>query len=382
VNPAEVREPAEAEEPAEDPVQATAQARAQARDQDFAELGGLMLARGTVDRVSVRRGDPEWVATAWADPRTRVLVLDTSGQALVQFGDKAAELVLVPPSEAPDGLSFLLGVDGDGVTYFGLLERPAEPLEADAPPAADGPSAADGPPAADGPAEKPARPEQQTTQQQAAWLAQAGPGERRAGLREAAALLGDRDAGLFTHAVALANWHVSHTHCPRCGALTETFAAGHAQRCPVDGSEHFPRIDPAVIMLVTDRDDRCLLARNRRWPQRRVSILAGFVEPGESAEQAVAREVGEETGITVSRVRYVGSQPWPMPQSLMLGFRAVATGELSLRVDEEEIAEAQWYGRDELRAALAAGDVLLPPPVSIAHRLIESWYGEELPGVW
>jgi NAD+ diphosphatase len=323
-----------------------------------------MLARSTVDRVSVRRGDPEWVAAAWADPRTRVVVLDTTGQAVVRFGDNQAELVLVPPGEAPDGLSFLLGVDDDGVTYFGVLERPADTPE---------PS---------GPDEEPARPEQQTTQQQAAWLAKAGPGERKAGLREAAALLGDRDAGLFTHAVALANWHVSHTHCPRCGALTETFAAGHAQRCPVDGSEHFPRIDPAVIMLVTDQDDRCLLARNRRWPQRRVSILAGFVEPGESAEQAVAREVSEETGIAVSRVRYVGSQPWPMPQSLMLGFRAVASGDLSLRVDDEEIAEAQWYSRDELRAALAAGDILLPPPVSIAHQLIQSWYGEDLPGAW
>jgi hypothetical protein len=129
VSPAEAREPAETPEPTEDPVQARAEARAQARAQDFAELGGLMLARSTVDRVSVRRGDPEWVAAAWADPHTRVLVLDTSGQALVRFGDKEAELVLVPPSAAPGGLSFLLGVDDDGVTYFGLLERPADALE-------------------------------------------------------------------------------------------------------------------------------------------------------------------------------------------------------------------------------------------------------------
>jgi NAD+ diphosphatase len=203
---------------------------------------------------------------------------------------------------------------------------------------------------------------------------------RPAGLREAASLLSDRDAGLLTHAVALANWHAVHTHCPRCGALTQPIAAGNAQRCPNDGSEHFPRIDPAVIMLVTDPDDRCLLARNRRWPERRVSILAGFVEPGESAEQAVTREVKEETAISAGRVRYVGSQPWPMPQSLMLGFRAEATGDLDVQVDDEEIAEAHWYSRDELRAALAAEEVLLPPPVSIAHRLIESWYGEELPG--
>ena len=218
--------------------------------------------------------------------------------------------------------------------------------------------------------------------EQAAWLKRQPPGVRPAGLREAAALLGDRDAGLFTHAVALANWHVSHTHCPRDGTPTQPIAAGHARRCPTDGSEHFPRIDPAVIMLVTDPDDRCLLARNKRWPERRVSVLAGFVEPGESAEQAVTREVAEETWIVVSQVRYMGSQPWPMPQSLMLGFRAVASGPLDLRVDDEEIAEAHWFSRDELRAALAADEILLPPPVSIAHQLIQSWYGEELPGVW
>ena len=240
---------------------------------------------------------------------------------------------------------------------------------------------APGPDAAEQDAAPPA-PEQQTVTEQAAWLARARPGLRPAGLREAAALLNDRDAGLFTHAVALANWHATHTHCPRCGTPTVTVAAGHAQRCPADGSEHFPRIDPAVIMLVTDPDDRCLLARNRRWPERRVSILAGFVEPGESAEQAVAREVQEETGIAVAQVRYVGSQPWPMPQSLMLGFRAAASGDLELRVDDDEIAEAHWYSREELRRALAAQEILLPPPVSIAHRLIESWYGEELPGAW
>jgi NAD+ diphosphatase len=332
--------------------------------QDYAgELGGFVLARSAVDRMSARRGDAEWLAAAWADPKTRVLVLDEA-RALVRFGDQDAELVLTGPEEAPEGLNFLLGVDDDGVTYFGVLGPPGW-LDA---------RAADQAPA-------PAGPEQQTVSEQA-WLHRQEPGVRPAGLREAAALLGDRDAGLFTHAVALANWHVSHTHCPRDGTPTQPIAAGHARRCPTDGSEHFPRIDPAVIMLVTDPDDRCLLARNVRWPERRVSILAGFVEPGESAEQAVAREVAEETSIAVSQVRYVGSQPWPMPQSLMLGFRAVAGGPLDLRVDDEEIAEARWFSRDELRAALAAREVLLPPPVSIAHRLIESWYGEELPGVW
>ncbi|HEY8045890.1 MAG TPA: NAD(+) diphosphatase [Streptosporangiaceae bacterium] len=381
--------------------------------QEYAgELGGFVLARGTLDRVGIRRGDADWLAAAWADPGTRVLVLDND-RALVRFGDKEAELILVPPAEAPEGLRLLLGVDDADVAYFGVMGPPGclDPLESLATPEAvagqepapeEPPREAPGEtaepataepaagqqvpaevvvPAEDVPAEDvPA--EQQTVTEQAAWLARARPGLRPAGLREAAALLNDRDAGLFTHAVALANWHSTHTHCPRCGTLTVTVAAGHAQRCPADGSEHFPRVDPAVIMLVSDPDDRCLLARNRRWPERRVSILAGFVEPGESAEQAVAREVQEETGIVVTRVRYAGSQPWPMPQSLMLGFRAVATGELDLQVDDDEIAEAHWYSREELRSALAAREILLPPPVSIAHRLIESWYGEELPGVW
>jgi NAD+ diphosphatase len=332
--------------------------------QEYAgELGGFVLARSAVDRMSARRGDTEWLAAAWADPRTRVLVLDEA-RALVRFGDEDAELVLIGPGEAPEGLNFLLGVDDAGVTYFGVLGPPGW-LDA---------HAAETAPA-------PAGPEQQTVSEQA-WLHRQEPGVRPAGLREAAALLGDRDAGLFTHAVALANWHVSHTHCPRDGTPTVPIAAGHARRCPADGSEHFPRIDPAVIMLITDPDDRCLLAHNSRWPERRVSVLAGFVEPGESAEQAVAREVAEETSITVGQVQYAGSQPWPMPQSLMLGFRAVASGPLDLQVDGEEIGSARWFSRDELRAALEAGEVLLPPPVSIAHQLIQSWYGEELPGVW
>jgi NAD+ diphosphatase len=118
------------------------------------------------------------------------------------------------------------------------------------------------------------------------------------------------------------------------------------------------------------------------WPERRVSILAGFVEAGESAEMAVAREVQEEAGIDVGAVTYLGSQPWPMPQSLMLGFRAEAAGEQEIRVDAEEIAEANWYSRAELAAAIDSGDILLPPPVSIAHRIIETWYGSDLPGRW
>jgi NAD+ diphosphatase len=308
-------------------------------------LGPLALARGTVDRSTERRTDPEWLEARWAEPGTRVLVVN-DGQALARLGEQDAELVLLPVSQAPDGPRYLLGVDDDGRAYFSV----AAPL-----PAADGTAAADG-----------------------AAAGQVKP----AGLRQVGALLGDRDAGLLTHAVALDNWHTTHTHCPRCGALTNLVSGGHSRICPVDHSEHFPRTDPAMITLVTDASDRALLARNSAWPQRRVSILAGFVEPGESAEQAVEREVAEETGIVVHEIRYLGSQPWPMPASLMLGFWARANGIQPIRVDEEEIVEAYWFSRDELRAAVAAGEIRLPPPVSIAYRIIESWYGDELPARW
>jgi len=299
-------------------------------------LTDLALARGEVDRSAYLRANDAWLAEAWADPATRVVVAE-HGRAVCEIGDAGAALVFAAPSEAPDGVRFLLGVDEGGTAYFGVAGPLVEP-----------------------------RPDS---------------GLRAAHLREAGPLLSDLEAGLMTHAVALANWHETFTHCPRCGAPTDPFASGHARRCPADASEHFPRVDPAMIVLVTDADDRALLARNALWPERRVSVLAGFVEAGESAEQAVAREVQEETGITVDAVTYLGSQPWPMPQSLMLGFRAAAT-RTEIMVDADEIAEANWYSRDELRDAIASGTLRLPPPVSIAHRIIQSWYGSELPGSW
>jgi NAD+ diphosphatase len=262
----------------------------------------------------------------------------------------------------------LLGQDTDDVVYFGVNGALPPAAAGDLPPGAAGdlpPGAAgDLPPAAAGD------------------LPPGAAGVRGASLREVGSLLGDRDAGLFTHAVALANWHDTHTHCPLDGTPTVPVPGGHSAICPKDGSEHFPRTDPAVIMLVTDPDDRCLLARNVAWPGRRVSILAGFVDPGESAEQAVVREVAEETGIKVHNVQYLGSQPWPMPRSLMLGFRADAPAGQVISVDHDELAEAQWFSRDELLAAIRAREIALPPSVSIARHIIESWFGGPLPSTW
>ncbi|MGH8867026.1 MAG: NAD(+) diphosphatase, partial [Actinomycetes bacterium] len=150
------------------------------------------------------------------------------------------------------------------------------------------------------------------------------------------------------------------------------------RRCPADGSLHFPRTDPAVIMLVTDGGDRCLLGRQAKWPERRFSTLAGFVEPGESLEHAVAREVHEEAGLRVVSTDYVASQPWPFPASLMLGFTATVDGH-DVRVDGEEIVEARWLTRAQLCEDFRTGELRLPPPVSIARRLIEGWYGDALP---
>ena len=314
-------------------------------------LGELILARETVDRATERRTDQAWLDAAWADPRTRVLVVHR-GRALVRLAGGQAGLVFVSPQQAPPGVRFLLGVEHEQVVYFGV----SAPLE--------GPG---GPP--DGRGTGPGREP----------VASPDGAARLMSLREAGSLLGDRDAGLLTHAVALANWHDTHTHCPIDGTPTKVNPGGHSTTCPADGTEHFPRTDPAVIMLVTDPADRCLLARNTAWPERRVSILAGFVDPGESAERAVAREVHEETGIAVDDVTYLGSQPWPMPRSLMLGFRARAAGDQTIRVDANEISEAHWYSRDDLRRALEARELALPPAVSIARRIIEAWYGGELP---
>jgi len=206
------------------------------------------------------------------------------------------------------------------------------------------------------------------------------PDEARWGnLRTVATALSDRDAGLFTEALAMANWHASHTHCPRCGSPTVVEQAGWVRRCLEDQSEVFPRTDPAVIVTVLDADDRLLLGSNAMWEQSRYSLLAGFVEPGESFEAAVEREIFEEAGVRVVDARYKGSQPWPFPASVMVGMTARLADDQSasaLDPDGEEILDVRWFSRDELWAARE--QIILPGRSSIARALIEDWYGGPL----
>ena len=291
-------------------------------------LHNLSLARGTLDRAGLRRKDPDLLPSLLKESSTRVVEL-ISGRAEIRESNREIALFLRSPSgQDASRLGVFLGQDGDGTAYVGVVGEPPDQLET----------------------------------------------SRWRTLREVGALLPDRDAGLFATMLGLANWHASHTHCPRCGATTEPDQSGWIRRCTQDGSEHYPRTDPAVIMAVTDADDRLLLARSPHWPEGRLSVLAGFVEPGESLEAAVAREVLEEVGVVVEQVRYLGNQPWPFPSSLMVGFTSRAVDPM-LHLDMEEIVEAVWVSRAELREMVLAGRFGISPTVSIARRIIERWYG-------
>ena len=279
------------------------------------------LSRSTVDRDGATRTDEAALEQAWA--QARVLVVEDGAVRL-----QGPELLLVGPDDAPDGDRLYLGRDADGPVF-----------------AVSGPL--------------PRRP------------------GRTATLRDVGARLPDRDAGLLTHAVGLANWHATHPRCSVCGEPTRSVKGG-AERVCARGHTHHPRTDPAIIVLVTDGADRCVLGRQAVWPERRFSTLAGFVEPGESLEQAVVREVAEEAGLACRDVVYRGSQPWPFPASLMLGFWAVCDGEAEPLCRDGELAEVAWFTREQVRAAggwadEAAPGLLLPGEVSIAWRLITDW---------
>ncbi|WP_369371189.1 NAD(+) diphosphatase [Promicromonospora sp. Populi] len=292
----------------------------------------LPFARATHDRAAHRRVEPRLVDDLRKEPGTRVLVL--RGSRVAVLGQRVALF-------APDDVAHLavrthlfLG-EADDVAYLAAVlpdddSEPAPDLDVE-------------------------------------WAA----------MRTLD--VPDLDQGLAVEAFALTQWHAVHTHCPRCGAQTEVAQGGWVQHCPVDDSTHFPRTDPAVIMAITDADDRLLLARGPEWGPGRRSVLAGFVEPGEGLEQAVVRETAEEVGVAVDpgSVEYRGSQSWPFPASLMLGFRARATT-TQLVLQEDEIAEAGWFSREQVATALADGNLSAFGLNSIGRSLIEEWFGGPL----
>jgi NAD+ diphosphatase len=282
-----------------------------------------------LDRAGHLRQDPEWFARALADERSRAIPVWNSRTLIVEGDNPRAayvELAQIPFELRNSEQLVLLGRIGD--TSFFTYE--IESIEPPALPA----------------------------------------GTRFEDLRLVAAVLPTEEAGLLGYARAIVSWRRRHRFCGTCGAKTQPAKGGHVLVCidPACRSEQFPRIDPAIIVLISD-GERALLGRQASWPLGRYSTIAGFVEPGESLEDAVAREVFEETGIEVDRIEYHSSQPWPFPASLMLGFTAHAvTGEIQLR--DNELEDARWF----TRADLASGTPLVPPNVSISFRLIEHWY--------
>jgi NAD+ diphosphatase len=276
-----------------------------------------------LDRASRLRQDPAWLAGALASPETRFVVV--CGDRCL-LGDDLQPAFLtrteLPPGPEADGAVVFLGLRDD-TAVFAVDAEALDP----------------------------------------AWAA---PG-RYADLWRVGHGLAPADAGILAYAKAMITWVRRHRYCTRTGeplALTE---GGHVLAAR-DGERQFPRVDPAIIVLVHD-GDRCLLGRQASWPEGRYSTIAGFVEPGESLEDAVAREVMEETNIEVTDVRYHSSQPWPFPSSLMCGFLAAARSR-EIRTNDAELADAQWFSREDI----AGGGVRIPPPLSISCRLIEAWY--------
>ena len=293
----------------------------------------LPLSRHRIDRDHLARSKPLLFDELWADGSTRVLVLHNGSALLAERSDT---LRLLRPSEVPDAeLLIYLGRSlDDGVPYVAAILAEAA-------------------------------------------SASLGGGARWGHLRTLGASLSDLEAGLFTEALAMAQWHRSHDFSPRSGHRTSPALGGWVRRGDDDTHDLFPRTDAAIIVGVTDGDDRILLGSNAMWESNRYSLLAGFVEPGESLEGAVIREVFEEAGIRVTDPRYLGSQPWPFPASLMLGFRAKVDPDFAvLKPDGDEIVDVRWFSRDELAASLH--EIALPGGTSIARAIIEDWYGGPL----
>jgi NAD+ diphosphatase len=282
-----------------------------------------------LDRVSAERKNEAWVRRLAEAPESRAVLAGREG--VLMRDDEPPGLVRVPARGEWLTEPILLGLDG-GQALFALdLEEH---------PDLDDVAAHDG---------------------------------QVVSLREAGALLGHAEGGLAAYVTALLNWHRRHRFCANCGAPTEIAEAGYSRHCPRCGATHFPRTDPVVIMSV-EHQGRLLLGRRAGWPRGRLSVLAGFVSPGESAEEAVVREVREESGIAVRDPVYVASQPWPFPASLMLGFHALADGGQP-QASDGELDEVHWVEFEAVSRAVGGDDAgfKLPPPVSIARHLIERW---------
>ena len=288
-----------------------------------------------IDRAAHLRGDAEWLESALRDPQTRIVPV-WRDRSLLHVGDapRACLLSGAALSTLGDaGQPVLMGLDETERAYFAVALTGAEsPLDQ-----------------------------------------MGATGSRFADLRKFGPLLSAGDAGLLAYARAIAHWHATHRYCGACAHPTVASEAGWLRVCdnPDCGRQHFPRTDPAIIVRVL-HDDRILLGRQAAWPERWYSVLAGFVEPGESLEDTVRREVAEETGVRVGAVQYLSSQPWPFPASLMLGFAAEAlTDRIELGTDELE--DARWFSRREIDEGVAAGQLRLSPEVSISRHLIETW---------
>lgn len=307
--------------------------------------GPPLLSRATVRRPEPLMRDAEAQAKLWPDGR--LLVVDEGGATRTRSGRliyaRAGDFADTAPGDA-----VLLG-EQDGVGYWALRQQRAE--------GSDRPT----------------------------WRVWEGPGpsdeEQWLDLRAVGGILDDTDAGVFTTAMAVLNWHRVAGFCARDGSPVRRVKAGWATICTRCGHEEYPRTDPAVICLVHDgvgeNGEHVLLARQPSWPKERFSVLAGFVEAGESFEDCVRREIGEEVGLAVRDVRYLGNQPWPFPRSLMVGFTAVADRDAPVRPSDGEIEEARWVSREVVRDALAAGGHKdgfgLPGGVSIARHMVEAW---------
>jgi NAD+ diphosphatase len=308
---------------------------------DFQLTSIPLLSRVGADRADQLRTDVDAAAEGWAD--AALLRVDSRSQVLVADGRVVLGAASALADKPPPDAVFLGRIEGGRHVWAirGALEAPEGP-DVDA---------------------------------------------QVLNLRSLGRIFDDTSSQLASSAIALLNWHDSARFSPVDGSPTKPTRGGWCRVNPLTGHEEFPRIDPAVICLVHDGGDRAVLARQTVWPERMFSLLAGFVEAGESFEVCVAREILEEIGLTVSDVRYLGSQPWPFPRSLMVGFHALGDPAEDFSFNDGEIAEAAWFTRDEVRAALDAGDwtsaansklladskLLLPGSISIARTIIESW---------